>query len=131
MRLGLRALSLLVASGSMAACAAITGLDGIQEDPCFPDLCNDAAAGDDAPSSRETSAPEAMAEASGDAVAEVGPDALADGVAEAPAEAVADAVADVSEEAWSRDGSADALAETGDADAAPPEVLAVGDLRVL
>ncbi|HEY8090526.1 MAG TPA: hypothetical protein VIF09_21845 [Polyangiaceae bacterium] len=44
MRSALRAVVLAAGSVSLAACAAISGLDGITEDDCVPDLCPDASA---------------------------------------------------------------------------------------
>lgn len=66
MRAAVRATSLVVISGSLAACAALTGIDGIGEDPCYPDLCPDAAAGPDVASHPDGG----VAEASVDAVAD-------------------------------------------------------------
>jgi hypothetical protein len=49
MRREVRGALLLVATFSLGACAALSGLDQIQEDPCAPAGCEDAAGGDDAP----------------------------------------------------------------------------------
>jgi hypothetical protein len=103
MRSALRVVLIAAGSASLAACAALSGLDGITENDCVPDLCNDASAaetgrpegsgtdgnpGYDAPWTEDSRAdtpavPEASPEASPetstvDAVEELAPDATAD-----------------------------------------------------
>lgn len=115
-----RALVTAGAALSLAACAALSGLDQITESACAPDCLDDAAveapAGDDAvtegpsnvteaaadrPSPEDVTSPESAStsdsEPESDAVADAGPGADADADADADAVVLADAVTDAAD----------------------------------